>query len=111
MPETNSRRLSADEWTKLIEAFLASGLTQKAFSEKHGIRYDRFRHHYQRSPLFRGKRRKPATCDFKPVAVTTSLATASGWAIRVGDLVSIDCPKDLPIDAIVRLIRGLADDA
>ena len=111
MPETKPRRLSSDEWTQLIEAYHSSGLTQKAFSHQQGIHYDRFRHHYQRSPLFRGRRRKPMDSDFKPVVVSPAVDSVSGWSIRVGKAVRIDCPQNVSLDEIVRLARGLCDDA
>ena len=111
MPDKKFRRLTEDDWTKLIEAFHASGLTQKAFSQQQDIRYDRFRHHYQRSPLFRGRRRKSMASDFTPISVSPVVEPVQGWSVHVGRAVRIDCPQPVSVEMIVRLARGLADDA
>ena len=112
MSESTNHKRTADEWQALIETYLASGLTQKAFCEKYGIGFHRFRHHYQRSPLFRGKRRRPIADGFQRVIVPEAESrTARTWTVRCGDQVRIECPADTPVDAIARLARGLAHDA
>jgi hypothetical protein len=57
MSEASHQKCTADKWPKLIEQHLASGLTQKAFCEQHGVGFHHFHHRHQRSPLFAGKRR------------------------------------------------------
>ena len=112
MSEPTNHKRTADEWQALIEAYLESGLTQKAFCEKHGIGFHRFRHHYQRSPLFRGKRRQPRAHGFQRVMMPEAASrTARTWIVRCGNEVRIECPADTPVDAIARLARGLTHDA
>lgn len=112
MSETSHHARTPDEWNALIEAYLESGLTQMAFCEKHGIGFHRFRHRYQRSPLFRGKRRRPRIAGFQRVVVPQDESTtASPWVVHCGDRVRIDCPADTSVEAIVQLARGLADVA
>jgi hypothetical protein len=110
MSDTPNRKQPADEWTALIKSYLESGLTQKAFCEQQGISFHGFRYHYQRSPLFRGKRRRPRGDGFQRVIVTKAASrVAQTWTVRCGERVRIDCPADTPVEAIVRLARGLAD--
>lgn len=112
MSEPTNHQRTADDWQVLIEAYLASGLTQKAFCEQQGVSFHQFRHRYQRSPLFRGKRRQPRTTGFQQVRVPKAESTTTRtWTVHCGDQVRIDCPADTPVDAIARLARGLAHDA
>lgn len=112
MPDSPQHKRTQDEWTQLIEAYLASGLTQAAFCRKHDISFHRFRHRYQRSPLFRGKRRQRSAAGFQRVLVSDAVsAAATGWVVCCGNQVRIECPAETPVDALVRLARGLAHDA
>ena len=111
MSEPTNPKRTADEWQALIEAYLASGLTQKAFCERQGISFHRFRHRYQRSPLFRGKRRRTRT-GFQQVRVPRAESTTTRtWTVHCGGQVRIDCPANTPVDTIARLVQGLAHDA
>lgn len=104
------RRRTTDEWTALIEAYLQSGLTQKAFCQQHGISFHSFRHRYQRSPLFRGKRRGQRAAGFQPILMARAPSTAADpWVVRCGDDVRIEFPAETPVDTLIRLVRGLAD--
>jgi hypothetical protein len=112
MSETSRQRRTADEWTALIEAYLASGLTQQAFCAQQGISFHGFRHRYRRSPLFRGKRRRPRASGFQQVVVGDADAIPAlqhPWVVRVGKQVRVECPPGTPVEAIVGLARGLAD--
>lgn len=103
-------RRTIDEWTALIEAYLKSGLTQKAFCQQHGISLHSFGHRYQRSPLFRGKRRRQRAAAFQPLVMARAPSTAADpWIIRCGDDVRIEFPAEMPVDTLIRLVRGLAD--
>ena len=72
MSDTNRKNRTTADWTQLIEAYTASGLTLAAFCEQHGVNYHTFRHRYQSSPLFRDKRRSVATSAFAEVSLHTS---------------------------------------
>ncbi|MGB7934755.1 MAG: hypothetical protein WCH04_21540 [Gammaproteobacteria bacterium] len=107
MSDTNRKNRTAGDWAQLIEEFTASGFTQSAFCEQHGINYHTFRHRYQRSPLFRGKRRGAPTESFTEVSLRTPEPTLSDrWRVRFGEL-CIECPACTPLDAIIELARGL----
>lgn len=109
MPVHHHRKRSDEEWTTLIKAYLASGLTQRAFCQQNGLSFHSFRRRYQHSPLFRGRRRRRPAAGFQPVVLHEAPPpTAEGWVVRCGDQVRIECPADTPVDAIVRLARGLA---
>ena len=112
MPKHHHRKRTEEEWTTLIEAYLGSGVTQAAFCRQHEISFHSFRHRYQRSPLFRGRRRRRPASGFQPVILHEAAPTAAaGWIVRCGERVRVECPADTPVDAIVRLARGLAHAA
>jgi len=107
MADTNRKKRTAADWAQLIEAYTASGLTQAAFCERHGINYHTFRHRYQHSPLFRGKRRGVPAAAFAEVSLRTSEPTSSDrWRVRCAEL-CIECPAGTPLDVIIDLARGL----
>ena len=107
MTDTIRKNRMAADWRRLIEAYTASGLTQAAFCEEHGINYHTFRHRYQRSPLFRGKRRSAPAESFAEVSLRTPEPTLTGrWRVRCGEL-CIECPAGTPLDLIIELARGL----
>ena len=110
MSETSRQRRTADEWTALIEAYLASGLTQQAFCAQQGISFQGFHHRYRRSPLFRGKRRRPRASGFQQVVVgMPSRRCSAPGVVRVRKQVRVECPPGTPVEAIIGLARGLAD--
>ena len=107
MSDTSRKNRTTAYWTQLIEAYTASGLTQAAFCEQHGINYHTFRHRYQSSPLFRGKHRSVPTAAFAEVSLhTTEPGSTDRWRVRCGEL-CIECPAGTPLGAIIDLARGL----
>lgn len=81
--------------------FLASGLTQLAFCERHGVSYHNFRHRYQRSPLFRGKRRGTPASTVAPVTRRDPEAvTSNDWRVRCGGQCN-ECPAHTPVEVII----------
>ena len=98
------------EWADLVKKFKASGQTQVAFCEEHGINVYSFRRRYQRSEQFTGKRRlppQPAFTELIPLSLTPSV----GLVVRIAEHISVECPPQMDIASIVKLVRGLTDDA
>jgi len=107
MSDTIRKNRTAADWAQLIDAYTASGLTQAAFCEQHGINYHTFRHRYQRSALFRGKRRGTPTEAFAEVSLRTpEPALFERWRLHCGEL-CIECPVGTPLEAVIDLLRGL----
>lgn len=108
---------SPAEWSAIVDRYLASGLTQRAFCEHNALSFDAFRNQYQKSEKFAGKRRRPATdggfVDVTPRRRTspspTASADAAAFIVRLGSSVSIDCPASTPLATVASLARALAD--
>ena len=95
------------EWATLITEFRASGLTQAAFCEQRGINVSSFRRRYQRRGQLADKRSRP------PVAAFTELTppiASVGLVVRFGERVRIECPAQMDVVAVAKLVRGLTDE-
>jgi hypothetical protein len=99
-----------EEWHALVTEFKASGLTQAAFCEQRGVSVYSFRRHYQRSAQFAGKRRRRQRTAFSEVTLPRTAAPPV-TVVRVGERVRIECPPQMDVASIARLVRGLSDEA
>lgn len=97
------------EWAALIREFKASGLTQAAFCEQRDINVSSFRWHYQRSGQFAGNRRRPPVAAFAELT-PPSPAAAVGLVVRFGERVHIECPAQMDVVVVAKLVRGLTDE-
>jgi hypothetical protein len=98
-----------DEWAALITAFKGSGRTQAAFCEQRGINVSSFRRRYQRSEQLADEQRRPrmaAFAELKP----PSPAASVGLVVRFGERVRIECPAQMDVVAVAKLVRGLTDE-
>lgn len=100
---------SDDEWAALITEFKASGRTQAAFCEQRGINVSSFRRRYQRSEQLADRRRRPPVAAFAELT-PPSPAASVGLVVRFGERVRIECPVQMDVVAIAKLVRGLTDE-
>ena len=108
---------SPAEWDAIIDRYLASGLTQRAFCEHNELSFDAFRNRYQKSEKFAGTRRRSGGgtrggfLDVTPRRRSSPSAPADtvAFVVRLGSGVSVDCPVSTPVPAVASLLRALAD--
>jgi hypothetical protein len=110
MNQTKRTNRTDAEWEALVREFNASGLTQVAFCKQHGVSVHSFRRRYQRSEQFTGKRRPRQRAAFTELRVSHPTA-APVTVVRVGEHVRIECPAQMDVASIARLVRSLSDDA
>ena len=99
------------EWATLMKAFSRSGLTQLAFCQQQGVNVYSFRHRYQHSAHFAGKRREAEKQKSFSELTVTSPAPARGLVVHLDERVRIECPPGTSLKAIALLARGLLHDA
>lgn len=119
MPRSPTVRRSEADWEAIIDRYLASGLSQRAFCEREGISRFSFGPRYHKSPKFAGLRRvrnNAATngdsASFAPVRMRASSACVSAAltavTIRLEGGVAIECPLSVGAETIVRIAREVA---
>jgi hypothetical protein len=109
MSEQKRTNRTDTEWAALVAAFKASGQTQAAFCEQRGINVSSFRRRYQRSEQLTDKRRRPPVAAFAELT-PPSPAASVGLVVRVGERVRIECPAQMDVVAVAKLVRGLTDE-
>ncbi len=115
---STSTKTSATDWDQLIDQFLASGKTQKAFCHDAGVSRDSFAYYYRHSPKFAGKRRtavkapekpvsafRPVQLSQRPTPAPPSSVDADRVSITIGHDIRIECTAALALEAISRLAR------
>jgi hypothetical protein len=110
MNQPKRTRRTDVEWNALVTQFKASGLTQAAFCEQRGVNVHSFRRRYQRSEQFAVKRRGTKRTAFTELTLPPTTAPCV-TVVRVGEHVRIECPPQMDVALIARLVRGLSDDA
>ena len=98
-----------DEWAALIAEFKASSRTQAAFCEQRGINVSSFRRRYQRREQLADKPRWPPVAAFTELT-PPSPAASVGLVVRFGERVRIECPAQMDVVAVAKLVRGLSDE-
>ena len=109
MGHQKRRNRTDAEWSALVKEFKASGLTQVAFCQQHGVNVYSFRRRYQRSEQSTSKRHRSASAAFTEL-ISPHSRPAIGMVVRVGGQVRIECPAQMDVAAIAKLVRGLTDD-
>jgi hypothetical protein len=91
------------EWKGIVELFYQSGLTQKAFCEKHNIKQSTFKNHVTR---FRSAKSTPKSSSLIPVKLAGSAMESGIICLSLPNGVQIKAPatKSLTHDLLMRLI-------
>lgn len=104
----NKARRSRAQWSALIEEYRKSDETERAFCRRHDLNMTTFRNWKYRqgsAPVRRPTKAVAERSNF--VEVITAPRDQAPVRIRLGDELSIDCPRDMSIDEVARLASAL----
>ena len=104
---TNLRR-SATQWSELISEYRGSGETERQFCQRRGINFHSFRKWKYRQNTTKANSKVAAPrrsfVEVRPIPRSTK-----PLRIQLGEELSIECPSEMAIEEVARLVGALRD--
>lgn len=105
---STNRRRSAAQWSELISEYRGSGETEQRFCQRRGINFHSFRKWKYRQSTTKAKC-KVAAPRTSFVEVRPKPRSAKPLRIQLGGELSIECPSEMTIEEVARLVGALRD--
>lgn len=100
-----------EQWDRTIVDYLGSGLTQRAYAQRHGLKHEHISYHYRQwQKRQRQQQETSKGINFIPVQSTkfsTETTVCHDFVVSLQEDIRIHVPSDFNESALSRLLRVL----